>query len=150
MVNRFPATMTELTTLLHLQRSIRRFCRYSLREVNCYYANIASPSSPHDVLSLNVLISTVDPEPLLARGTAIFASGKLYSGTQGAMLDFDVTEYTRIDRVLAHIPTRATFVVEGVIESLHYLGEAHLIVRSSAGKCRSCYFLYVGEHDPIP
>lgn len=140
--------MAELTTLLRLQHCIQYFCPYTKRELICYHANLASPTCPHDILSVSVVIPNVDLECPLSRGACIFATGKLFPGEDGTMLEFEVTEYTRVDRVLSHIPNDGVFKLLGVVETLSYLGGATVVIQVVAQKHNFCYFAYVKIESP--
>lgn len=131
--------MTELSATLRLQDSAQRFCLRSRQDVDTYHANMGSSSNLHSILTLNVLIPSSEGESPLHSGTVIYASGTLHPGTEGAMFDFAVKEYTRVDKVLLHIPVDSQITTEGVVQNGGTGDEKDLLVLRDRTSSDACY-----------
>lgn len=123
--------MAELSGTLRLQHSAQRFCIRTLQDVDTYYANMGSSSNLHSILTLNVAIPSSEGESPLQPGTVIYARGTLLPGTEGAMFDFAVIEYTRIDKLLLQIPVDGRISTTGVVQG-EGDGKDPLVLRAGA------------------
>lgn len=121
---------TEISTEICVQRCLQRFCPLTLSHTTSYYANLAAPTNPHDILTLNVVISSHEPESPYPPGTTLSVRGKLAPGSKGAMVTLQVSEHLRVDRTLANIPTKATLTVFGAARKMARDEEDWLVIQT--------------------
>lgn len=121
---------TEISTEICIQRSVQEVCPTTRSEITSYYSNLAAPSNPHEILTLNVVIYSSDHEAPYTPGTTLSVRGKLAPGSKGAMVTLHVSEHLRVDRYLATIPTYARFTIVGAARKTAYGEEDCLVIQT--------------------
>lgn len=121
---------SEVTTEVRVQRSIQRFSFVSKTQTTTYYANLRAIGKPHDILTWNAVVSSVDEEEAYPPGTALSIRGRLAPGSKGSMFELHATEHLRLDRTLDDIPSTALFTAFGEVLTKSHYGEDCLVIQT--------------------
>lgn len=122
---------SEMVAEVRVQRSVQNFCPHSKTESTSYFSNVRAPNSPHEVLTLNIVITSADREKPYSSGTVLSVRGRLGPGSKGAMFNLYASEHLRVDRRLSEISSTAEFTVFGEVLKKSHFGEECLVIATS-------------------